>query len=565
MKMIQNKKQIKQYLLAWLLSATMLVSLFSTGSVSYATEATTAEATTAEQGTSEQSTEGQTTQTGTGNANNSNSNNGNTNTDPNGTLGKNSEVGLELTESITGKAGENVTIAFILKSNNVDTIKLKSVYPVIDNSFPFETSGDAYKIITTDNDVEKQKALQATFTVKARNDLAQGYHSVRFIGEYQKLAADGSLQDFYVIKTINIYFTDGSSIPEDSSEEDEDDSKKKEEEEDNSDSEDDGNVDDSYDDGGSYNDGGSESEAVAPKLIITGYETNPKKVMAGEIFTITIHIQNTSKTTNVCNGKFLVGNEAGSFTPTNGSNAVFVESIKAGETGDIVMEMKAGADLAQKNYNLVVKGDFDDGRGNNFTSSDSLIVPVYQKVDFNVTEISMSPSMLGVGEEGTLMFTINNLSNAGVNNVNVSLKNSPVTAEETYVGNIAGSSSAYATMIVTGTEESALGDTSIVQLTVVISYEDSEGTKETIEKAVSYSVGLDEFDDGMDVMDEYDDYDEYEDDEFYISPIGIVLIVLVVLGVIAGIIVFVVQRRKKRMAEILETEDGEDDLYDENF
>ena len=49
-----------------------------------------------------------------------------------------------------------------------------------------------------------------------------------------------------------------------------------------------------------------------------------------------------------------------------------------------------------------------------------------------------------------------------------------VEAKESYVGNIAGSSSAYATMELTGVaDNSADGN-----ITIVISYEDSEGTEE---------------------------------------------------------------------------------------
>ena len=64
---------------------------------------------------------------------------------------------------------------------------------------------------------------------------------------------------------------------------------------------------------------------------------------------------------------------------------------------------------------------------------------------------------------------------------------------------------------------------------------------------------------------QYDIEEYYDDEESTISPILIVVIVLVVMGIIAGVITFLVLRRKKRMAELLAEEDGEDDLYDENF
>lgn len=522
-----GKHIVKNGLVAMVCLA-MLLSLTSTGMTAYATQAS--------------GNAGDSTSSSTGNI------------DPNGTLGKNSDVGVEVTESIKGVAGKKVTVAFNLMSNNQATIRLKSVYPVIDTAFPFETSGDAYKIIGA-ADAEQQKILPASFTMTTRSDIETGYHSVRFIGEYEKTAADGTVQDYYVIKTINIYFTDGVADEEESS-----DSKDSSDDEDDEDSDDvsDTSYDASYDDSDSYS-GGSDTEAVAPKLIITGYETQPEKIIAGETFTITIHIQNTSKTTSVCNGKFLVGNEAGSFTPTSGSSAVFVDRISAGETGDIVMEMKAGAGLSQKNYSLVVKGDFDDGRGNNFTSSDSLTVPVYQKVSFNISEVSMSPQVLGLGDEGTLMFTINNQSNADVYNVKVKVDDAAVTAEECQIGSITGMSSAYATLLVTGTEMNP--DTGTIN--VVISYEDAEGNVETSEHAIACSVGeVSEYSDEFALEDEYI---EYEEEEYYISAWVYIIIGVVVVGIIAGVVIFLVLRRKKKLAEILEAEDGEDDLEDEDF
>lgn len=535
--MKSKTRKLQKSIMVWVLFAAMLLSVVRYGDVAYATGLDTSLDTTTADGTNEDIQ--------------------NTNTDPNGVLGKNSDVGIEVTKSITGKAGKEVKVAFSLKSNDTKNVKLKSVYPVIDSTFPFETSGDAYKIVTAGDKAEKQKVLSATFKMTARTDISTGYHSIRFIGEYEKTSSDGTVQDYYVIKTINIYFTASDYVPEDGDDGDGGDDGFDDSDEDLGDDEGD---DSGYDD---YSGGGSDEEAVAPKLIITGYETVPKKVMAGETFKITIHIQNASKTTSVCNGKFLIGNEAGSFLPTSGSNAVFVESIPAGKTGDIEIEMKAGAELSQKNYSLVVKGDFDDGRGNNFTSSDSLTIPVYQDVELAVSEVSMTPEMVGIDSEATLMFTINNKSNAGVKGVSVSVKEDTVSAQECYVGNIAGSSSAYATMYLTGVQENSETGT----ITLIISYEDAEGTVATSEHVIDCVVSEEAFYDDEYYDDEYYD-DEYIEDEeggFYIPIWVYIIVAVVVLGAITGVTIFLVLRRKKQMAALLEEEDGEDDINDEDF
>ena len=272
-------------------------------------------------------------------------------------------------------------------------------------------------------------------------------------------------------------------------------------------------------------------------------------------------MQNTSKTTSVCNGKFLIGNEAGNFLPTSGSSAVYVESIPAGKTGDIEIELKTSADLAQKNYILVVKGDFDDGKGNSFTSSDNLSVPVYQEVKLGITDVSMTPEAIGIDSEGSLMFTINNQGSAGVYNVNVSVKDDAVSCEDSYVGNIAASSSAYATLNVTGVADNSDKGT----IKVVISYEDSEGNAGELEQEVTCLVSDDA------AMGLEEDMDMWEDEEYEESSINWLLVAIISLVVVAGIVVVVIliiKRRKKRAAELLDDdddEDGEDEIEYEDF
>lgn len=470
----------------------------------------------------------------------------NTNIDANGTLGKNSDVGIEVTKSITGTIGKSVKVSFNLKSGNADTIQLKSVYPVIDAAFPFETSGDAYKVITADGDAAKQSVLAAEYELTARSDLETGYQSVKFIGEYTKIAADGTATDYYVIKTINIYFSGTGTKPTVNSGKTDND--KKTESVDTDDEDDDFDSSGGYD----YNAAGGSDEVEAPKLIITGYDAEPEKIMAGQSFKITIHIQNSSKKTNVCNAKFLVGDEAGNFLPTSGSNAVFVEKIAAGETGDVAIELKTSAELAQKNYRLVVKGDFDDGNGNSFSASESVYIPVYQEVKLAVTDVSMSPESIGIGSQGSLMFTINNQSGSGIYNVKVAAKDDAVTGEECYVGNIAGNSSAYATLNIVGEADNSDSGT----IKVVISYEDTEGNVEEVEQELACSVGVDSYEEVFDDL-----YDDYDDDYESGTAWWVYLVLgLVVLAVIVGIIIFLVRTRKKKLADLLE-DDSDDDFF----
>lgn len=463
--------------------------------------------------------------------------------DPNGTLGRNSDIGLKVDKSVIAAAGEPVSLEFTVSSANAKKIKIKDIFPVVDDTFPFETSNDAYKVVSTGNDTEKQQKLSVKYDFVAQSDVKTGYHSVRYIVEYLKDNGSGE-EEFYVVKTIKVYFdgVDGDNT--------------------NAGGDDTGDTTTpsgdipAPDDGGSGGDGGSGNVAT-PKLIITGYETTPKKVMAGDEFTITIHVQNTSKTTAVKNAKFLIGNEAGSILPTSGSSSIYVEKIGAGETGDLTIGMKTASDLPQKSYVIAVKGDFDDSNNTNFTYSENLYLPIYQEIKLGITDVSMTPESIGVGEEGSLMFTINNQGKAGVYNASVKVDSDAVSAEESYVGNIAASSSAYASLALTGVQENP--DTGTV--TVVISYEDADGTTYEMEQEIDCSVS--EYSSSSDTGDE----DMMVTDEptsglSVLKVIGIIFGILVIIGVIVTVII--IRKKKKAKLEEQELED-EVDVEDEDI
>ena len=111
-----------------------------------------------------------------------------------------------------------------------------------------------------------------------------------------------------------------------------------------------------------------------PRIIVTGFETDPAQVYAGSIFTLTIHVKNTSQDTAVSNVLFdleaveggtetssgQVTNSYASFLPTSGSSSIYVDRMPAGSSQDLKIEMQAKADLSQKpSYVVTVKMKYD--------------------------------------------------------------------------------------------------------------------------------------------------------------------------------------------------------------
>ncbi|MGN0438075.1 MAG: hypothetical protein ACI4F4_06075 [Lachnospiraceae bacterium] len=457
--------------------------------------------------------------------------------DPNGILGRNSDIGIKVDQSVIATAGEAISLQFTINSANSKKIKIKDIFPVVDDTFPFETSNDAYKVVRAGDDVEKQKKMSVKYDFVAQTDIKTGYHSVRYIVEYLKDTGEKE-EEFYVVKTIKVYFhgVDADEGTGGNGGEQVDDETSPEE------------LDIPTDD---TTLGGGSGNTATPKLIITGYDTAPKKVMAGDIFTITIHVQNTSKTTAIRNAKFLIGNESGSILPTSGSSSIYVDRIGAGEIGDLTIEMKTASDLPQKSYVLTVKGDFDDSSNTSFSYSESLYLPIYQEIKLGVTDVSVTPEPIGLGEEGTLMFTINNLGKAGVYNVRVNMEGETVSAEETYVGNIAASSSAYASIAVVGLEDNS--DTGII--TALITYEDADGTTYEMNQEVNCFVSE------MSVSDMGDEYDIEMEESPGLNIFKILGIVVGILIVVAIVVTVIILRKRKLAAQLEE----EDDLEDENI
>ena len=114
---------------------------------------------------------------------------------------------------------------------------------------------------------------------------------------------------------------------------------------------------------GGVSGGGSESggSVSVPRVIVTGFSTDPAEVRAGSNFTLTIHLRNTSKSSKVSNMLFDLSSPsegtdeqttAPAFLPSSGSSSIYLDGIKANGTADISIQLNSKADLLQKPYSV---------------------------------------------------------------------------------------------------------------------------------------------------------------------------------------------------------------------
>lgn len=312
--------------------------------------------------------------------------------------------------------------------------------------------------------------------------------------------------------------------------------------------------------------GDSASTGSVPRVIVSGFTTNPETVKAGESFDLTLQIRNTSKSTAVSNCEFDIqattettgsGENATvtapAFLPTSGSSTIFVDKIGTDSTKDITINMTPRADLMQKPYAITVNMKYEDSSAKEYTADASVSIPVMQEAKLDTSEPEVMPDNITVGDQSNIMFSIYNTGKTILYNTSVKFEADSVSGGDAYIGNIAPGATGNVDAMLTG--QQATADDGKVK--VIISFEDDAGKVSTVEKEITLFVN-EMMDPGM--MDPgMMDPGMMEGEESSGFNIWLILIpVIVAVVVIAGVVTFVVIRKKRKAR--LEQEGIEDEI-----
>ncbi len=429
----------------------------------------------------------------------------------------------------TVKYGQAVTI--VLPVVNLSTAEIRDVMikPHVSNlvnEWPFEPSsaGTTRNILSFppyDNKKNMEVVRQdVSFNFVVRSDVKSGYYPLKFDLAYTRNGKVEKAELTTYVKTIGK--ADSGSL----------------------------------DDGGE----GDETQKSKPRIIVTGFETMPGDVYAGSTFTITIHVQNTSRSDSVRNVLFnMQAKEEGkdedskfaAFLPTSGSSSVYVDSIAPGASKDLVIEMSAKSDLAQKPYVLDVNMKYDSAEAVDLTDTASVSIPILQEQRCETGDAEVTPSDITVGGQSNIMFDVYNTGKTTLYNVWVKFEGESITGGDSFLGTISSGETGSVDAMVTG----AAATMDDGKIKAVISYENESGVVSTVEKELELFVMeemMGEFtDDMMGIEGDMGDMGEMEGGgKKFILPIVLVVIVLA----IAGIILFRIRRKKKKEQEELEAD-----------
>lgn len=302
--------------------------------------------------------------------------------------------------------------------------------------------------------------------------------------------------------------------------------------------------------------GGGSGNTSVPRVIVTGFSTNPGAVTAGSNFTLTVHVKNTSSVTAVSNMLFdlqapSAGTEAAAeapaFLPASGSSSIYLDCIPAGETRDISIEMNARADLLQKPYSIAMSMKYEDSSATQFEGSSSLAVPVQQNARFEFSDIEVAPDSIQVGEEANLTCSLYNTGRTKLYNVKVQFTGDGISAKDVFVGNVESGSTGTIDAMIMGESEVAAG----TKCKMTVSFEDETGKVSTKEEQFELEVLPAAVDSAMDMMSE----PVVEEKGFPVLPA--VAVVIVIAAVAAGVLLI---RRKKKKQAWAEEEDLADEV-----
>ena len=301
--------------------------------------------------------------------------------------------------------------------------------------------------------------------------------------------------------------------------------------------------------GASYSGGGEEgsgSTGSVPRVIVTGFDTDPAEVRAGSNFKLTVHLKNTSKATRVSNMLFdLKAPTEGAdeqttspaFLPSSGSSSIYLDGIKAGGAADITIQLNAKADLLQKPYSIDLSMKYEDGNAAQIEGASSISIPVKQDARFEFSEFEISPETITVGEEANVMCSLYNLGRIKLYNVKASFEGKCVKKTETFIGNVESGATASIDATLEGTKESAGSE----KVTMTLSYEDEAGKVSTMTKDLQIEVGPE----GMNDMPAAE-MEQTEQGGFPVIPIAIAVIIV---AAAAAAVIIIKKKKKKQMAD----------------
>lgn len=276
--------------------------------------------------------------------------------------------------------------------------------------------------------------------------------------------------------------------------------------------------------------------AATPRVMVSDYSITEGKVFAGEDFTLNITLKNTAAVA-VRNVKLTISTEQGEFLPTEGAGTAYVDRINGDTEVEFSFSMTAIDGLEEKSYKLILKTEYENSNGGEYTVDESIFIPVNLEQRLSITDIFIPESYIELGETVEVSAAVNNLGDGTLYNVSARITGENIAEMGSYVGNIEPGKSGMIDVLTKATGISVIGDRNWI----IVSYEDKEGHME--EKQIEISVAV-----NQPVYENLEKVKEATDYSVIWKWVALVTLSVLLLGVIVWYLI----RRRKQKQKILE-------------
>ena len=186
--------------------------------------------------------------------------------------------------------------------------------------------------------------------------------------------------------------------------------------------------------------------------------------------------------------KITLTSTEGAFIITKGSNTFYVEDVPTSAIINESIELRAKQDLTSNSYPLILAFDYEDYNGNEYSSSETINIPVTEYSKLEINSVYVNESM--VGSNTSLSFSYINMGKATVANLTASVEGDFTSVQPiNYIGNCAAGTSDYYDIEVTPTKSGTNYGT------LVLSFEDSSGAIIEVKKDFEgYAMEIPSFD-----------------------------------------------------------------------
>ena len=210
-------------------------------------------------------------------------------------------------------------------------------------------------------------------------------------------------------------------------------------------------------------------QASTPRVMLTNYSFSKDSVYAGDTFTLTFTLQNTSKY-EVRNLKCTLLSDAGEFILVNSAGTGYVEKIKGEETVEFSFDLEALKNLEEKSYKLTVKTEYEDWNGS-YDVQDVIYVPIKLDTDVVISDVYIAEENIHLGDNIEILASVNNTGAGKIYKVMARVEGDHIEDGVGYVGNLEPGKAGNVDIVV---KTKALKDSGATN-NMIVTYENLEG------------------------------------------------------------------------------------------